>query len=158
MGSAKSLKCTKALFELTNHCKKTIDKRNLIDQSVIKAAIFARSSCTVCFLQWHVLHGWWYCWRCDNHNKCDWVKRRDVIEWMKGVDRGNVNLNWCVCVYLLECYRLHRPTVWIWQLHVYKRRVRPRSNTNVWYFQASCKVTTLVLTNGKSSRWKKRWL
>ena len=44
MGSAKSQKCTKALFELTNHCKKAIDKRNLIDQSVINAAIFARSS------------------------------------------------------------------------------------------------------------------
>ena len=51
MGSAKGRKCTKALCELTNHCKKTIDKRNLIDHSVIKAAIFARSSSLhrVCF-------------------------------------------------------------------------------------------------------------
>ena len=48
MGSAKSRKCTKALLELANHCKQTIDKRNLIDQSVIKAATFARSS----FLHW----------------------------------------------------------------------------------------------------------
>ena len=46
-GKCKSRKCTKALFELTNDCKKTIDKRYLIDQSVIKAAIFARSSCTI---------------------------------------------------------------------------------------------------------------
>ena len=40
----KSWKCTKALFESTNHCKKMIVKRNLIDQSVIKAEIFAQST------------------------------------------------------------------------------------------------------------------
>ena len=44
MDLQKRPKCTKALFELSNHCTKTIDKKNLTDQSVIKAAIFARSS------------------------------------------------------------------------------------------------------------------
>ena len=43
MGNAKKSEIKKALFELNNHCKKTIDKRNLIDQLVIKAAISATS-------------------------------------------------------------------------------------------------------------------
>ena len=53
--SNRKCECTKALFELTNYCEKTIDKRYLIDQSVIKAAIFPRSPCILLSATTHSL-------------------------------------------------------------------------------------------------------